>query len=114
MSDNHFEGPEKLLELWLSPNLTTTPKPSTPTGTPSGLRQIKAPEWQVMLNLVHCKILSSIHNEYCDSYLLSESSLFIFPQKLILKTCGTTTLLLAVEKILEMAKGIGLGVVGKV
>jgi len=56
-----------------------------------------------MLDLVHCKVLSTIETEQLDSYLLSESSMFIFPHKLVLKTCGTTTLLLGLPRILELA-----------
>lgn len=56
-----------------------------------------------MLDLVHCKVLSIIETEYLDAYLLSESSMFVFPHKLVLKTCGTTTLLLGLAKILEIA-----------
>jgi S-adenosylmethionine decarboxylase len=56
-----------------------------------------------MLDLVHCKVLSTIETESLDSYLLSESSMFIFPHKLVLKTCGTTTLLLGLPRILEIA-----------
>lgn len=56
-----------------------------------------------MLDLVHCKVLSIIETDTLDAYLLSESSMFIFPHKLVLKTCGTTTLLLGLPRILEIA-----------
>ena len=56
-----------------------------------------------MLDLVNCKVLSVVESEHVDAYLLSESSMFIFPHKLILKTCGTTTLLHGLPKILEIA-----------
>ena len=56
-----------------------------------------------MLDLVNCKILSIVESEDVDAYLLSESSMFVFPHKLILKTCGTTTLLCGLPRILEIA-----------
>ena len=56
-----------------------------------------------MLELVNCKVLSIVESELVDAYLLSESSMFVFPHKLILKTCGTTTLLRGLPKILEIA-----------
>ena len=56
-----------------------------------------------MLDLVNCKVLSVVESENVDAYLLSESSMFVFPHKLILKTCGTTTLLSGLPKILEIA-----------
>lgn len=68
-----------------------------------GLRVIGRDLWQEMLNIVKCQILSIINNEFADAYLLSESSLFIYPYKIILKTCGTTTLLLALPRLLELA-----------
>src|SRR5436190_17544169 len=56
-----------------------------------------------MLDLVRCQVLSIVESEDVDAYLLSESSMFVFPNKLILKTCGTTTLLSGVPRILEIA-----------
>ena len=56
-----------------------------------------------MLDLVNCKVLSIVESEHVDAYLLSESSMFVFPHKLILKTCGTTTLLSGLPRILEIA-----------
>jgi S-adenosylmethionine decarboxylase len=56
-----------------------------------------------MLDLVHCKVLSIVESDHVDAYLLSESSLFVFPHKVILKTCGTTTLLYGLPRLLEIA-----------
>ena len=56
-----------------------------------------------MLDLVNCKVLSTVQSEHVDAYLLSESSMFVFPHKLILKTCGTTTLLCGLPRMLEIA-----------
>ena len=60
-----------------------------------------------MLDLVSCKVLSIVESEDVDAYLLSESSMFVFPHKLILKTCGTTTLLCGLPRILEIAAIFG-------
>ena len=60
-----------------------------------------------MLDLVNCKVLSIIKSDEVDAYLLSESSMFIHPHKLILKTCGTTTLLSGLPRILEIAANAG-------
>ncbi|KAG2183340.1 hypothetical protein INT43_006345 [Umbelopsis isabellina] len=70
----------------------------------SGLRTIAKPVWDEMLAIVKCTVLNVIKNEHVDAYLLSESSMFVYPHKLILKTCGTTTLLMALPRILELAK----------
>jgi len=56
-----------------------------------------------MLDLVNCKVLSVVESDQVDAYLLSESSMFVFPHKLILKTCGTTTLLLGLRRMLRIA-----------
>ncbi|KAL8672430.1 MAG: hypothetical protein Q9168_003108 [Polycauliona sp. 1 TL-2023] len=98
-STNSFEGPEKLLEVWFSAGPQSLPEASAP----DGLKMVSAAVWKDMLDLVNCKVLSIVESEEVDAYLLSESSMFVFPHKLILKTCGTTTLLSGLPKILEIA-----------
>lgn len=98
-SSNAFEGPEKLLEVWFAPNATALP----PTAPANGLKAIPADTWVGMLDMVNCKILSVLESENMDAYLLSESSMFVFPHKIILKTCGTTTLLLGLQRMLHIA-----------
>lgn len=92
-------GPEKLLEVWFSASPATLPA-SVP---PNGLKVVPTELWKDMLDLVNCKVLSVVESDHVDAYLLSESSMFVFPHKLILKTCGTTTLLAGLPKILEIA-----------
>lgn len=98
-SSNAFEGPEKLLEVWFAPA-----PDALPVGTKkNGLKAVSPETWTEMLDLVNCKVLSVIESEHIDAYLLSESSMFVFPHKLILKTCGTTTLLLGLRRMLRIA-----------
>ncbi|EQL00993.1 hypothetical protein G6O67_006705 [Ophiocordyceps sinensis] len=98
-SSNAFEGPEKLLEVWFAPSAAALPA----SAAPSGLKSVPAETWVGMLDMVNCKILSVLESEAVDAYLLSESSMFVFPHKLILKTCGTTTLLLGLQRMLHIA-----------
>ncbi|KAK5994105.1 S-adenosylmethionine decarboxylase proenzyme [Cladobotryum mycophilum] len=98
-STNAFEGPEKLLEVWFAPSPETLPN-----GVPAaGLKAVPSDTWVGMLDLVNCKVLSVLESDAVDAYLLSESSMFVFPHKLILKTCGTTTLLLGLNRLLHIA-----------
>jgi S-adenosylmethionine decarboxylase len=92
-------GPEKLLEVWFAPNPNCLP----PGVKPNGLKAVSSETWVGMLDMVNCKILSVLEAEHMDAYLLSESSMFVFPHKLILKTCGTTTLLLGLRRLLRIA-----------
>ncbi|KAI9726050.1 MAG: spermidine resistance protein [Chrysothrix sp. TS-e1954] len=98
-SSNAFEGPEKLLEVWFAPSAADIPASTVS----NGLKGVPAAAWTEMLDLVHCKVLSVVKSEQVDAYLLSESSMFVFPHKLVLKTCGITTLLFGLPKILEIA-----------
>jgi S-adenosylmethionine decarboxylase len=98
-STNAFEGPEKLLEVWFSPSPSTLP----PTAAANGLKAVPADTWVPILDMVNCKVLSVLESDNMDAYLLSESSMFVFPHKIILKTCGTTTLLLGLQRMLHIA-----------
>ncbi|KAG5365871.1 S-adenosylmethionine decarboxylase proenzyme [Yarrowia sp. B02] len=95
-----FEGPEKLLEVWFAPNAESL------QGTNKSLRNVSTAQWEKLLDIVQCKVLSSVHTSMLDAFVLSESSMFAFPHKLVLKTCGTTTLLVGIPKMLEIARTI--------
>ncbi|KAL3478449.1 S-adenosylmethionine decarboxylase [Aspergillus californicus] len=91
-------GPEKLLEVWFA----ASPK-DLGSSNPGGLKAVSEEIWKDMLDIVNCQVLSIVGSEDVDAYLLSESSMFVWPHKLILKTCGTTTLLSGLPRILEIA-----------
>ena len=55
-----------------------------------------------------CCIVSHRATQDFDAYVLSESSLFVYPERLMLKTCGTTQLLAAVPLLLELAQSLGM------
>ncbi|KAF7971214.1 hypothetical protein HWV62_21614 [Athelia sp. TMB] len=100
-----FEGPEKLLEIWFAPSVADLPDAGAADENGRlGLRKVKREIWEEMLDIVKCKVLSNIDGKEIDAYLLSESSFFVFPHRLILKTCGTTLNLLGLPRILEIAK----------
>lgn len=93
-----FEGPEKLLEIWLWESESDAPQHIHERG----LRAIPLEQWLSLLDLVSCKILSRKSSEKVDAYVLSESSLFVFSHKMVLKTCGTTTTLACLDKLFEL------------
>ena len=81
-----FEGPEKKLELWVrSPTIT--------------LRSFGRPFWTAVVQKAGAQILSTLSNDQCDAYLLSESSLFVYDQRLLMITCGRTNLVAAIPEI---------------
>lgn len=88
-----------MLEVWFR----ASPRNLENCTQQNGLKAVSAEVWKTMLDLVNCKVLSIVESDDVDSYLLSESSMFVFPHKLILKTCGTTTLLCGLPRILEIA-----------
>jgi len=96
-----FEGPEKKLEIDFWPSVNADPR---------GLRLITRDRWQEMLNEAKCTIISQRSNAFFDSFILSESSLFVYPTKVMVKTCGTTTLLRVIPKLLKIAEDCDLEV----
>ncbi|XP_065844561.1 S-adenosylmethionine decarboxylase proenzyme-like isoform X2 [Oscarella lobularis] len=88
-----FEATEKLLEIWFE-------KPDRDGGS---LRSITRDQWKTLLDRVNCQIIGEQHAEAMDSYILSESSMFVTDRRFILKTCGTTTLLDALDAFLRLA-----------
>lgn len=100
MTGHFFEGAEKLLEIWF----TTSNPDSGKHSTLNDLRNIPRDIIEEVLNLVNCKVLQYAQSATTDTYVLSESSMFIFRTHFVLKTCGETTLLHAVQPILELAR----------
>ena len=90
-----FEGSEKRIEIDF--NLDTSDVAQ------QGLRKLTREQLDSFLDLAACTIVSERSNAHFDAYVLSESSLFVYPRKCVLKTCGTTKLLAAVPRILELA-----------
>ncbi|CAB9509653.1 S-adenosylmethionine decarboxylase proenzyme [Seminavis robusta] len=117
-----FEGPEKTLEVCFrkvgqEENISTVGEVSLDqvaaeagdTGTRKmGLRQLGRTDLDRICARARCTILSSVSNQYLDAYVLSESSLFIYPYLLVLKTCGTTTLLRCIGTLIELGRKLGL------
>ncbi|XP_076898083.1 S-adenosylmethionine decarboxylase proenzyme-like [Bidens hawaiensis] len=104
MSAIGFEGYEKRLEItFFEPSIFVDPQGQ-------GLRALSKAQIDEILNPAECTIVSSLSNDYLDSYVLSESSLFIFPYKMVIKTCGTTKLLLSIPPILKLAESLSLTV----
>ncbi|KAI3966356.1 hypothetical protein MKW92_049236 [Papaver armeniacum] len=99
-----FEGFEKRLEIsFFEPGVFADP-------AGNGLRALTKSQLDEILEPAECTIVGSMSNAHLDSYILSESSFFVYPYKMIIKTCGTTKLLLSIPPILELAKTLSLTV----
>ncbi|KAJ1639657.1 S-adenosylmethionine decarboxylase [Pavlovales sp. CCMP2436] len=91
----HFEGPEKKLDI------------SFARVQGQGLRLVPQSVWVEVLKDAKCSILHRESNDRFDAYLLSESSLFIFPDRMVAKTCGQTTLLKLVPHLFVLGELVG-------
>ncbi len=102
-----FEGSEKRIEIDFAP-ATPTAAHGASGAAAVGLRAISRCQLDAILDLAVCCIVSARHGAEFDAYVLSESSLFVYPRKAILKTCGTTKLLAAVPALIDAAAGVGM------
>lgn len=83
-----FEGPEKKLEIILK-----TPDPE--------LRNNADGRWNKVVAASGAEIVSVISGPDMDAYLLSESSLFVWADRVLMITCGKTTLVKAVPELVR-------------
>lgn len=83
-----FEGTEKKFELTLRADRAP-------------LRARGHDFWHRVVAAARAQVLSTVHSPHCDAYLLSESSLFVWDHKVLMITCGTTTLPEAAEVVLD-------------
>ena len=103
MAVSGFEGFEKRLELHFSGDDPVVGM---------GLRHLDFESLEQVLHAVQCTVVSAVGNHYFDAYVLSESSLFIYPTKIIIKTCGTTQLLKSIPPLLHHGRHLGLAMCG--
>lgn len=82
-----FEGPEKKVELVVKAGHAS-------------LRRYKD-VWEKVVAASKARILSTLSSDAVDAYLLSESSLFVYDDHLVMITCGRTTLVDAVAEMLR-------------
>ena len=68
---SQFEGPEKLLEIWFAPSPADVEHAAPPTKDGKyGLRRVDRANWEDMLDIVKCTVLSVIEGTEMDAYLL--------------------------------------------
>ncbi len=76
----YFEAAEKKLEIIRAADTQS-------------LRSFDRSFWVKLVSVANAEILSSMHNDECDAYLLSESCLFVWNNKFVMITCGKSKLI---------------------
>ena len=79
-----------------------------PSTNAKGARAIPENRLSALLELAACTIIGRSSPDSFDAYVLSESSLFVYRDQVIAKTCGTTKLLHMLPALLEEGKCYGL------
>lgn len=114
-----FEGPEKTLEVvfrrigdehceYNIGEVLSDSDSDEPGNQRVGLRRLSRADLDLICGRARCTILSCVSNRYLDAYVLSESSLFVYPSMLVLKTCGTTTLLRCIAALIDLGRKVGM------
>lgn len=99
-----FEGSEKRIEVSFLP----VRKSGVESTQMRSLRMLSRNHLDALLDDAACKIISSKTSDIFDAYVLSESSLFVYDTRYILKTCGTTKLLDSIPRLLDYSQDLGL------
>lgn len=84
-----FEGAEKKAEIQICKDKICL------------LNDVSDQFWQELVEKCEAKILSSVKNESCKAFLLSESSLFVWHDRFLILTCGETKLINSVEFFIQ-------------
>jgi len=105
--DGCFEGSEKKMEIDFIPMDGSDVELLPADG---GLRTYNRQYWSDIIALLNGSILLHDPQEKFDAYLISESSLFVYNDRIVILTCGTTLLLKTLRPFIDAAAGIGLEV----
>ncbi|WDD97130.1 hypothetical protein [Thalassomonas actiniarum] len=84
-----FEGSEKKAEVFVDPKQLCL------------LTDISDDFWAALVNCCNARILSTMSNQKCKAFLLSESSLFVWADRFVILTCGETRLVNSVEYFIQ-------------
>lgn len=68
------------------------------------LRRIPRDALEQLCQVIKCEIISSRKDEFVDSYVLSESSMFVAKNRFLVKTCGNTVLLKCLRPLLYLVR----------
>ena len=86
-----FEGSEKKIEIVVSSSI-------------GDLRDRGREYWEKIVSKCNAEIISEVRNDKMIAYLLSESSLFVWENSILMITCGKTSL---VNSLIEFVRDFG-------
>jgi S-adenosylmethionine decarboxylase len=90
-----FEGKEKRLEVFFSC-----------ANREKSLRTVSMAIWTNIINQANASIMLSSSSPQFDSFVLSESSMFVYDCNILLITCGQTTVLSVLPSITALAQDL--------